>query len=49
MLYEVITTGRGPIKANKVGVVVAGHSSVLAGMEGAFHVRVSCSLSYNFV
>jgi len=29
-----IETGRGPIKANKVGVVVAGHSSVLAGMAG---------------
>jgi sarcosine oxidase subunit beta len=29
-----VETSKGPIKANKVGIVVAGHSSVLADMAG---------------
>jgi sarcosine oxidase subunit beta len=31
---HVVETTRGPIRANKVGVVAAGHSSVLANMAG---------------
>jgi len=35
-----VETGKGPIKAGKVGIVVAGHSSVLAGLAG-FRLPVS--------
>jgi len=35
-----VETGKGPIKARKVGIVVAGHSSVLAGLAG-FRLPVS--------